>query len=174
VRICLAGCRREDGKQLLRLRQPAFATRLLPRSAVGYDIMNFVGLQRFVHHRQRDEIRVELQTRHGITLSTGEISTLGQRFLVYLEALHHSRAGVLQKALDGDGGWPLHIDATGEDGRGTLLVAYTGWRCWVLGAWKIPTERRRRDSASAPWAGRPLWCAVRHRPRPGPRGAGGV
>lgn len=27
------------------------------------------------------------------------------------------------------------------NGRGTLLVAYAGWRGWVLGAWKIPTER---------------------------------
>ncbi|MCP4751553.1 MAG: hypothetical protein GY866_11715, partial [Proteobacteria bacterium] len=31
--------------------------------------------------------------------------------------------------------------ATGEDGRGTLLVAFAGWRGWVLGAWKVPTER---------------------------------
>jgi hypothetical protein len=36
-----------------------------------------------------------------------------------------------------DGGWPMHIDATGENGRGTLLVAYAGWRGWVLGAWRI-------------------------------------
>src|SRR4030067_82440 len=36
---------------------------------------------------------------------------------------------------------PLHCDATGEDGRGTLMVAYNGWREWVLGAWKLPTER---------------------------------
>jgi hypothetical protein len=141
VRVCLAGCRREDGKQRVRLRQPAFATRLLPRSTVGYDVMTFVGLQRFVHHRQREEIRTELQVRHGIRLSTGEISTLGRRFLVYLEALHEAKAALLRAALAQDGGWPLHIDATGEDGRGTLLVAYTGWRHWTLGAWKIPTER---------------------------------
>jgi hypothetical protein len=43
--------------------------------------------------------------------------------------------------LEQDGGWPLHVDATGEDGRGTLLVAFAGWRRWVLGAWKVPTER---------------------------------
>jgi len=34
----------------------------------------------------------------------------------------------------------LHIDATAEGGRGTLLVAFSGWRGWVLGAEKIPTE----------------------------------
>jgi hypothetical protein len=43
--------------------------------------------------------------------------------------------------LAADGGWPLHIDATGEQGRGTLFVALAGWRGWVLGAWKLPTER---------------------------------
>jgi len=35
----------------------------------------------------------------------------------------------------------MHIDATGENGRGSLLVAYAGWRGRVLGAWRIPTER---------------------------------
>src|SRR5437016_5349585 len=35
----------------------------------------------------------------------------------------------------------LHIDATGEDGRGTLVTAWAGWRGWVLSAWKAPTER---------------------------------
>lgn len=45
----------------------------------------------------------------------------------------------ISEALEKDGGWPLHIDATGEDGQGTLLCAYAGWRGWALGAWKIPT-----------------------------------
>jgi hypothetical protein len=47
----------------------------------------------------------------------------------------------LRAALEADGGWPMHLDATGEDGRGTLLVLYAGWRRWVLGAWKLSTER---------------------------------
>jgi hypothetical protein len=55
--------------------------------------------------------------------------------------LHEARAGRLHAALESDGGWPLHVDATGENGRGTMLIAYTGWRRWVLGSWKIPTER---------------------------------
>jgi hypothetical protein len=29
----------------------------------------------------------------------------------------------------------MHVDATGEDGRGTLLLVLAGWRQWVLGAW---------------------------------------
>ena len=55
--------------------------------------------------------------------------------------LYEQEQRAIRQALGHDGGYPLHFDATGEDGRGTLLVAYAGWRQWVLGAWKIPTER---------------------------------
>lgn len=54
--------------------------------------MVHIGLERFVHHRQRDEIRAGLETDHGIGLSSGAISDLGRRFLVYLEALHREKA----------------------------------------------------------------------------------
>jgi hypothetical protein len=103
--------------------------------------MVHVGLERFLHHRQREEIRASLEADHGISLSSGEISVLANRFLTYLERLHSASAPALRAALAADGGWPLHIDASGEDGRGTLLVAFAGWRQWVLGAWKVPTER---------------------------------
>jgi len=111
-----------------------------PGAVYGYDIEIFIGLARFVHHRQREEIRAELG-KHGVTLSSGEVSTFALRFLKHLAALHASRQSALREALERDGGYPLHFDATGEDGRGTLLVAYAGWREWVLGAWKLPTER---------------------------------
>jgi len=139
VRICAAGCRHEGSPVV---RRPARLAALIPPgSVVGYDVMVHIGIERFVRHRQRDEIRARLETEHGIILSSGEVSNLGRRFLVYLEALHRQKAPSLRDALEGDGGYPLHVDATGEDGRGTLLVAFSGWRRWVLGAWKIPTER---------------------------------
>lgn len=137
--VCAAGCRK-DGAPVTR-RAAVLAARLPPKGTVGYDVIVFVGLARFVAHRQREEIRASLEAQHGILLSAGEISTLGRRFLAYLEALHEARADELRVVLEKDGGWPLHVDATGEDGRGTLLVAFAGWRRWVLGAWKVPTER---------------------------------
>ena len=103
--------------------------------------MVFVGLQRFLHHRQREEIRTSLFNEYGIPLSTGKISNLAKHFLSYLQELHNRHIEQLRSALASDGGWPLHIDATCEDGRGTLLVALAGWRQWVLGTWKVPTER---------------------------------
>ncbi|MGH8246175.1 MAG: hypothetical protein ACREUU_07060, partial [Gammaproteobacteria bacterium] len=134
VRVCVSGCRRKK-------RSGALAGIIPSRNVVGYDVMVHVGLERFLRHRQREEIRAALAADHGILLSSGEISVLAARFLKYLERLHHASAPALRAALAADGGWPLHVDATGEDGRGTLLVAFAGWRQWVLGAWKVPTER---------------------------------
>jgi hypothetical protein len=114
---------------------------LPPRRVVGYDVIVFVGMRRYLEYRQREEIRRALETEYGISLSCGEVSNLAKVFLDYLLRLHMARAKELRAALRADGGWPLHIDATGEDGRGTLLVAFAGWRRWVLGAWKLPTER---------------------------------
>ena len=139
VYACAKGCRWPSGALVIR-RCDALTDRLLPRSTIGYDIMVFVGMERFVHFRQREEIQTMLKDRYTLPLSTGEISRLGRLFLEYLVRLHDAHAGDLRSALEADGGWPMHIDATGEGGRGTLLVVFAGWRKWVLGAWKIPTE----------------------------------
>ena len=90
-------------------------------------------------HRQRAEIR-DLLRGLGLAVSSGEVSALAARFLHHLEALHRRHAPQLAEALARQGGYPLHIDATGEDGRGTLFVAYAGWQSWVLGSWKLSTE----------------------------------
>lgn len=140
VHVCAAGCRSESGSLVTR-RASSLAAHIMPGRVVGYDVMVFVGLQRFLHHRQREEIRTSLFNEHGIVLSTGEISNLAKLFLSHLQELHNRHVEQLRSALADDGGWPLHIDATCEDGRGTLLVALAGWRQWVLGAWKVPTER---------------------------------
>jgi hypothetical protein len=112
-----------------------------PGATYGYDLEVHIGLERYLHHRQREEIRHNLETRHGISISSGQVSILANRFLQHLESLHRSRSGAIREALTRDGGYPLHIDATGENGQGTLFVAYAGWRGWVLGSWKLPTER---------------------------------
>lgn len=133
---------RATGRRGLRVtrRAACLSTALLPGSNVGYDVMVFVGLERFLHHQQREEIQAALVDQ-GIRISTGEVSKLSHTFVRYLARLHHARAGQIRAVLKGDGGWPLHVDATGEAGRGTILVVIAGWRGWVLGAWKIATER---------------------------------
>jgi hypothetical protein len=140
VRVCAAGCRHGGGA--LVTHGATSLTRLLPPShVVGYDVMVRVGLERCLRHRQREEIRALIEDEAGIRISSGEVSALSQRFVHSLARLHRARAERLKDALASDGGWPMHVDATGEDGRGTLLLVMAGWRHWVLGSWKIATER---------------------------------
>ena len=139
IHACRAKCHWPSGALVTR-RAACLCDALMPGRVVGYDVMVFVGLQRFLKHRQREEIRAALLDRD-VPISTGKVSDLSKRFVQYLARLHRARAGELKAALERDGGWPLHTDATGEAGRGTLLIAMAGWRRWVLDAWKISTER---------------------------------
>ena len=140
VRVCAAGCHHSSGL-LVTQGAGSLTKHLLPSSVVGYDVMVRVGLERFLRHRQRQEICALIEDEAGIRISTGEVSALSRRFVHDLVRLHQARAERLKAALASDGGWPMHVDATGEDGRGTLLLVMAGWRQWVLGAWKISTER---------------------------------
>ncbi len=104
----------------------------------GYDLIVAVGMARYRRNMQRQEICTELFREKDITFSTGTISKLCDRFLLYLEALHLHCAPVLRAAMEG--GYPLHIDATNEYGKGGLFLCLDGFRGWVLHAVKIATE----------------------------------
>jgi len=109
-----------------------------PYQRYGYDLVVYVGLARYLRGKQRIEIQAELLAHRGIELSEASISNLCDRFLGYLEALHLARAPALRAAMSE--GYPLHIDATCENGRGGLFVCMNGWRGWVLMATRIPSE----------------------------------
>jgi hypothetical protein len=137
VRICKARCRQASG-ELVTKRSEALALKISPGRVYGYDVEVYVGRARFLHHRQREEIRNELAQRYCISISSGQVSDLAAQFLEHLEALHISRAPELKVALDRDGGYPLHLDATGEDGRGTPRAIYClDYRIFHLGAYII-------------------------------------
>ncbi len=140
VYVCATGCRHPCGF-LVTSGANSLTKHLPPSSIIGYDVMVRAGLERFLRHRQRHEICSMIEKEEGIQISTGEVSSLSRRFVDYLARLHQARAELLKAALVSDGGWPMHVDATGEDGRGTLLLVMVAWRQWVLGAWKISTER---------------------------------
>jgi len=110
------------------------------RQRYGYDLIVHVGLARYIGGRQRKEIRAELRDAHGVELAGGSVSNLCDRFLAALERLHLHRAPELRAAMEG--GYPLHLDATCEKGRGGLFVALDGWRGWVLGSKRIATEHQ--------------------------------
>jgi len=121
------------------IRSNALAQLVKPGRKYGYDLIVHVGLLRYLMGLQREEIRNMLRGDHGIELSAGSVSALCDRFLAYLEALHYARAPVLREALAE--GYPLHIDATCEHGKGGLFVCIAGWQHrWVLCAARVPTE----------------------------------
>jgi hypothetical protein len=142
VLVCQRGCKQPDGKRVTR-RDQTLAS-LVPAGAnYGYDVEVFIGVERFIHHRQREEIRSALMEKYAISISSSEVSVLARRFLTHLEALHKHRADKIRDIIRQDGGYTMHVDATTEGGRGTLLVILSGWRQWVLGAWKIPSESEK-------------------------------
>ncbi len=105
VWVCAAKCRYPSGKLVTR-RADSVVQCIMPNSIVGYDLMVWVGLKRYLDHQQREEIRAQLRQKHAIKLSSGEVSRLARHFLVYLSRLHYSHAEPLEAALASDGGWP--------------------------------------------------------------------
>lgn len=136
---CKEGCRTLVGSAILR--RPNIISRTVPkRSSIGYDIEVEVGLQRYLHFKQREEIKAYLWKEHSIDISTGKITNLAYSFAKHFKLLHEKRSPAFRKAIEEDGGYPVHVDATGDCGTGTLFVAIDGWRKWVLGAWRLTTE----------------------------------
>lgn len=110
-----------------------------PRHRCTYDLIVSVGLSRYLKGKQRKEIAAELYGQFGYTISAGTITALCDTFLIYLETLHTLRAPNLRAVMQNDG-YPLHLDATCENGRGGVFVCMDGLRKWVLMSGKIPSE----------------------------------
>ena len=111
-----------------------------PGQRFGYDLIVWVGLARYLRHLQREEIR-EALARQGLALPAGSVSALCDRFLTALEALHWQRAPALHAAMRH--GYPLHIDATCDQGKGGTFLCLAGWTGWVLHAVRIGSENER-------------------------------
>ena len=135
---CNEGCRTIDGSTVLR--HPDIISRIVPKCAsIGYDVEVEVGLQRYLKRMQREEVREHLREKD-IHISTGKITNLAHSFLRHFGLLHAKRSPALKEAIEQDGGYVGHVDATGECGTGTLFINVDGWRGWVLGAWRLTTE----------------------------------
>jgi hypothetical protein len=106
-----------------------------PRQRYGYDLIVQVGLARYLRGKQREEIVAELYQQRRIELSTGSISHLCDRFLVYLGRLHEHSTARLREAMQD--GYPLHMDTTCDRGKGGLFVCIDGFRQWVLAAGRV-------------------------------------
>lgn len=137
--VCKNGCLNNNKTPVIK--NPEILSDIVaPETNIAYDIEVFVGKKRFLDNLQRKEIKLKLENKFGIIVSESEISILARRFVEHLKELHISKAKCISKKFLDDGGCPWHVDATGENGSGTILIIYAGWRKWVLGSWKITTE----------------------------------
>ncbi len=137
--ICKKGCKTSDGKREIR-RPDELEYLVSPGANIGYDVEVFCGTKRYLEGLQREEIKKQLEEEHGIFISSRKISVLANQFVEHFKKLHSSCSQAFRQVLKRDGGTPWHIDATGEEGSGTVLIVYAGWREWVLGTRKITTE----------------------------------
>jgi ElaB/YqjD/DUF883 family membrane-anchored ribosome-binding protein len=137
--ICKKGCKKADGRP--EIRRPEELDYLVsPGANIGYDVEVFCGTKRYLEGLQRKEIKKQLEDEHGIYISSRKISVLANQFVEHFKKLYDNCSQAFRNVLKSDGGTPWHIDATGEDGSGTVLIVYAGWRGWVLGTRKITTE----------------------------------
>ena len=80
---------------------------------VAWDVVVFVGQSLFQHHRTTEQVRQDLETRH-VPLSSSEIEYLGRKFITYLALGHRQATPHIEQAMQQNGGYILHLDATHE------------------------------------------------------------
>lgn len=114
-----------------------------PRSAYGWDVVVHIGLQRFSEHRQVSEISKDLLVAHGVDVPERTVHHLATRFIEYWTAVHIESIESIRDALEGNGGYVLHLDATQENGSRPLFVAKEGLTGMVLWAVPVPSENKR-------------------------------
>jgi hypothetical protein len=132
IGIC-DGCRRTYGSQEL--------ARLVPSGCnFGYDILVYVGRALFLRHRRSGEVSDELAAQN-VHISPSEVEYLARKFIVYLTIAHREAAPAVQQAMRANGGYILHLDATGDGQAPFLMSSLDSISQIVLGNVKLPSEK---------------------------------
>ena len=107
----------------------------------GFDIIEYIGNELFVHCRNEREIREALNARN-IFLSEREIGYLGRKFVVYLALAHGESREKQVQSMAKRGGYILHVDGTCEGDSPHLFCGMDGISEWILDNIKIPSEKK--------------------------------
>ena len=107
----------------------------------GFDIIEYIGNELFVHSRNEREIRETLNARN-IFISEREIGYLGRKFVVYLALAHGESREKLVQSMAKRGGYILHVDGTCEGDSPHLFCGMDGVTEWILDNIKIPSEKK--------------------------------
>jgi hypothetical protein len=118
--------------------------RLVPsRCNVAWDVLAFVGRSLFEHHRTVAQIRQALLDRN-VSLCPSEVEYLGRKFITYLAIAHRRSTPKINQAMQRNGGYILHLDATHEADAPALMTGLDSLSEFVLGNVKLPSERADR------------------------------
>ncbi|MCG7851493.1 MAG: transposase, partial [Methanosarcinaceae archaeon] len=107
----------------------------------GFDVIEYIGKELFVHCRNEREIRKALGSRN-IFVSEREIGYLGKKFVVYLALAHAESREKLVQLMKKRGGYILHVDGTCEGDSPHLFCGMDGISELVLDNIKIPSEKK--------------------------------
>ena len=141
VRYCGNGCEGSEGENSLRLYRSEFLEKLVaPYHIYGFEIVAKVGIQRFLHCRQRREIQDEIDSMIGFSTPESTIQTLIGRFMDAVRAVHEEKIPKLREIFENAGGYILHVDGTCEEGSHVHFVCMTGPEPIVLWSEKIESE----------------------------------
>lgn len=117
-------------------------TEIVPRGcSISFEVMAFIGLNRWLHHKQIKEIKALLRYL-GVEISTGEISILSDKFLLYLQEAHRGATARIKELISSQGGYVLQVDGTQENGSSVLLTAREGISGITLASGTIQTESK--------------------------------
>jgi hypothetical protein len=111
-----------------------------PGAEYAYDVLAWVGVERFLCCRQYEEIRNQLSAQHGLDVPVSTVAYLARKFVAYFQVVHQQSIRRLRGEMERRGGFILHVDGTCEEGSGVLLVCMDSLSGQVLESRKISSE----------------------------------
>lgn len=114
-----------------------------PAGKYAYDVVAEVGLGRFLHRRQNEQIVRRFAEEHGRDLPSGSIHHLTHAFLDGLAAVHEQHNESIAALIRSNGGWVCHLDGTCEAGTDVLFAVIDGLTGITLDTARIPAENAR-------------------------------
>lgn len=117
--------------------------KLVPQDAnVAYNVIVEIGKLRFFKNRQVAEIKLILDEKYTVNLSTSEIERLINSFIFYLAAIHQENKDLIKAYIDSQGGYILHLDATCEADSPKLVSSIDSVSGFVLYSAKLKSENK--------------------------------
>jgi hypothetical protein len=111
-----------------------------PHGNYAYDIITYVGVERFLHYRQDLEIQDQILNRFKLHIPPSTINALAHQFIDYFSAVHYAKADDIAMLIRKNGGYVAHFDGTCEAGTDVLFSVIDEISQIVLLTTRMPSE----------------------------------